>query len=68
MLGSELKESLKLKIKDYVTLLVSLKDGGINAIDFNVEGFYKSGIPEKDSRYISIPIQTAQNLLGTKEY
>ncbi|CAC9435554.1 hypothetical protein [uncultured Gammaproteobacteria bacterium] len=67
LLGSKLKESLKLKMNDYVTLLTILKDGGINAIDFNVEGVYETGIPEKDARYISIPITTAQELLGTDE-
>lgn len=67
LLGSILKNSLKSKINDYITLLATLKDGSINAIDFTVEGVYKSGIPEKDSRYISVPISTAQDLLGTDE-
>ncbi|OPX55817.1 putative ABC transport system permease protein [Oceanospirillum multiglobuliferum] len=65
MLGKDLARSLKLNIGDLVTLLSTTTEGALNALDFQVQGIYSTGIPELDKRQIYISLADAQSLLVT---
>jgi putative ABC transport system permease protein len=49
-----------------VTVLATMPGGGINAVDLDVCGTYRTGTPERDARNIMMPLGTAQELLGVK--
>lgn len=65
MLGKDLARSLKLNIGDWVTLLSTTTEGALNALDFQVQGIYSTGIPELDKRQLYLSLADAQSLLAT---
>jgi len=67
ILGIGLADGLGVKPGEFVTLLTSTKKGGINAVDFELKGAFKSGIKEYDDKALKIPLSLAQYLLNVKE-
>jgi len=65
VLGHGVAQSLNLKVGDRVTLVISLAQGAINTLDFEVIGIFQSFSREFDARAIRIPLPAAQNLLDT---
>jgi len=67
ILGVGLADSLGVNPGEFVTLLTSTKKGGINAVDFELKGAFKSGIKEYDDKALKIPLSLAQYLLNVRE-
>lgn len=59
VLGERLAADLKVKPGDSVTLLATTRYQGINAIDVEVVGTNRTGIPEMDARSIMLPLEAA---------
>ena len=57
--------SLQLKPGDYLTLLVSTSDGALNSLEFQVVGIFRTFARDYDNRAVRIPLEDAQDLLGT---
>jgi putative ABC transport system permease protein len=66
LVAEGLANSLACNVGDSISVLVNMIDGGLNAIDLEVRGIYKTGFPEVDKRNILISIETAQELLYTE--
>jgi putative ABC transport system permease protein len=64
LLGSDLAQGLAVEPGDIVTVLAAMSGGGINAVDLDVCGKYRTGSPERDARNILMPLEIAQKLLG----
>ncbi len=56
--------ALRIRPADLVTVLVTNRDGVLNAMDFPVRGTYRTGIPALDRRGVTIPLAAARSLLG----
>ena len=63
-IGSGLARSISGKTGDPCTIIVSMKDGGVNALDFNISGIVQSQIAELDDVYALANLKTIQNLLN----
>lgn len=65
-IGQGVARALNLKIGDRVTLVISLAEGAVNTLDFQVLGIFQSFSKEFDARAIRIPLTATQALLDTK--
>lgn len=66
VIGHGVARTLNLKVGDRVTLLLSLAQGAVNTLDFQVIGVFQSFSKEFDARAIRIPLSATQELLETK--
>ncbi|HDR47112.1 MAG TPA: ABC transporter permease [Geoalkalibacter subterraneus] len=64
LLGRDLAHGLNVQPGEMVTILASMCGGGINAVDLDVCGTYRTGTPERDARNVMMPLGIAQELLG----
>lgn len=64
MIGSGLARSIGGKSGDPCTIIVSMKDGSVNALDFNISGIVQSQIEQLDNVYALANLKTIQNLLN----
>ena len=62
--AADLAGALRIHPGDLVTVLVTNRDGVLNAMDFSVRGTYRTGIPALDRRGVTIPLAAARSLLG----
>ncbi|BAP89733.1 uncharacterized protein E1O_26020 [Burkholderiales bacterium GJ-E10] len=62
--AADLAGALRIHPADLVTVLVTNRDGVLNAMDFPVRGTYRTGIPALDRRGVTIPLAAARSLLG----
>jgi putative ABC transport system permease protein len=65
LLGEGLAKDLGVSPGDGVTLLVNSSETGLNALDVDVVGLYRTGIPEYDKRAIYVSLSLAQELIWT---
>jgi putative ABC transport system permease protein len=65
VIGQGVASGLRLKTGDYVTLLASTPDGGLNSLDLEVVGTFRSFSKEYDDRAVRMPLAAAQALLAT---
>lgn len=65
MLGEGLARSLNARPGSGLTLLVSTPEGGLNALDVQVQGVFSTGVPEIDKRLVYTTLDTAQSLMRT---
>lgn len=65
VIGAGVARSLKLKVGDPVSLVVSTPQGAVNALDFEVVGVSRSFSKEFDARSVKVPLRAAQELLDT---
>lgn len=65
LIGNGLAKSLDIKTGDWLTLLSSTEDGGMNAVDIQVKGIISTGIKELDDRLVRANLPHIQNLLYT---
>lgn len=65
VIGHGVARSLKLRPGDNVTLVVSTADGAMNTSDLQVVGVFDSFSKEYDNRAVKLPLETAQEILGT---
>jgi putative ABC transport system permease protein len=66
VIGQGVAQSLNLKVGQRVTLLISLAEGAVNTLDFEIVGVFQSFSKEFDARAIRIPLSAARELLDTK--
>jgi len=66
VIGQGVARALNLSIGDRVTLVISLAEGAVNTLDFQVIGIFQSFSKEFDARAIRIPLIATQTLLDTK--
>jgi len=64
--GSGLATALNIKVGDGLTIMTSTVEGGINALDINIQGIMQSGAKEYDDIALKLPLGTVQKLLNTK--
>lgn len=64
VLGQGVASGLGLKSGAYVTLLASMPEGGLNSLDLEVVGTFRSFSKEYDDRAVRIPLVAAQALLA----
>jgi putative ABC transport system permease protein len=67
VLGIGLARSMGAHLGDRLTLLGQTVDGAINGLDVAVVGTYTTGIKEFDDRAAVVRIDTAQQILNTKD-
>ena len=67
LLGSELARRLGAEPGRFVTVLSVTESGSINAVDLEVIGTVRTGIPELDSRSLQTPLVVAQELLRSSK-
>ena len=65
VVGHGVAQGLKLKPGDHVTLLANTLEGALNSMEFEVIGVFQSFSNDYDARAIRIPLDAAQELLGT---
>lgn len=66
IVGQGVARSLGLKVGDRVTLVISLAEGAVNTLDFELIGVFQSFSKEFDARSIRIPLKAARELMDTK--
>jgi putative ABC transport system permease protein len=66
VVGQGVASSLGLKIGDRVNLVISLAQGAVNTLDFQVLGVFQSFSKEFDARAVRIPLSAAQELMDTQ--
>ena len=66
LLGEGLANALNVSLGDYLTLLTTNAEGGIDARDVTVNGVISTGTRELDKRIIRVNIEHAQELLFTQ--
>lgn len=66
VVGQGVAKSLGLQIGDRVDLVISLSQGAVNTLDFQVIGVFQSFSKEFDSRAVRIPLPAAQSLMDTQ--
>ena len=63
VLGQGVAKSLGLKAGDRVNLVISLAQGAVNMLDFEVIGVFQSFSKDFDARAVRIPLSAARNLM-----
>lgn len=63
VLGQGVARSLGLKTGDRVNLVISLAQGAVNTLDFEVVGVFQSFSKDFDARAVRIPIDAARTLM-----
>ena len=65
VVGQGVAKSLGLKVGDRVNLVISLAQGAVNTLDFEVLGVFQSFSKEFDARAVRIALPAAQELMDT---
>lgn len=63
VLGQGVAKSLGLKAGDRVNLVISLAQGAVNTLDFEVVGVFQSFSKDFDARAVRIPLPAARSLM-----
>lgn len=66
VMGQGVARSLGLKAGDRVNLVISLAQGAVNTLDFEVVGVFQSFSKDFDARAVRIPLSAARNLMDTR--
>lgn len=66
VIGQGVAKSLGLKVGQRVTLVMTLAQGAVNTLDFEVVGVFQSFSKEFDARAVRIPLAAARNLMDTR--
>lgn len=66
VVGQGVAHSLGLKVGDRVNLVISLAQGAVNMLDFEVVGVFQSFSKEFDARAVRIPLPAARELMDTR--
>lgn len=65
LLGDKLSAKLGWVANDLLTLIGTTEGGSINAVDVTTTGAYNTGVPDRDSRAVMVPLAVAKALLET---
>ena len=63
VMGQGVAKSLGLKIGDRVNLVISLAQGAVNTLDFELVGVFQSFSKDFDARAVRIPLSAARTLM-----
>lgn len=63
VVGNGVAKSLGLKVGDRVTLVMTLSQGAVNTLDFELVGVFQSFSKEFDARAVRIPLEAARSLM-----
>ena len=66
VVGQGVAKSLGLRIGDRVNLVISLAQGAVNTLDFELVGVFQSFSKEFDARAVRIPLPAARELMDTQ--
>jgi putative ABC transport system permease protein len=66
VLGQGVAKSMGLKVGDRVTLVISLAQGAVNTLDFELTGVFQSFSKEFDARAVRISLTAARELMDTQ--
>ena len=66
VMGQGVARSLGLKPGDRVNLVISLAQGAVNTLDFEVIGIFQSFSKDFDARAVRIPLAAARDLMDTR--
>lgn len=66
IIGQGVARSLGLKVGDRINLLMTLSQGAVNTLDFEVVGVFQSFSKEFDARAVRIPLAAAKSLMDTQ--
>lgn len=66
VVGQGVARTLGLKIGDRVNLVISLAEGAVNTLDFQVVGVFQSFSKDFDARAVRIPLKAARELMATE--
>ncbi len=66
VVGHGVAKSMGLKVGDRVNLVISLAQGAVNTLDFQVVGVFQSFSKEFDARAVRIPLVAARELMDTR--
>lgn len=65
ILGEGVAAALQLQPGNYLTLMVNTAEGGVNTLEFEVMGIFRTFSKDYDARAVRIPLAAAQELLFT---
>ena len=65
VVGYGVAKSLGLKVGDRITLVITLSQGAVNTLDFELVGVFQSFSKEFDARAVRIPLEAAKSLMDT---
>ena len=65
LLARGLAESLGVRAGEVVTLVATTPEGTLNALDVTVAGVVTTGVAELDTRFLKLPLASAQRLAQT---
>lgn len=65
IIGQGVAKSLGLKVGDRVNLVMTLSQGAVNTLDFELVGVFQSFSKEFDARAVRIPLEAAKSLMDT---
>ncbi|UCV01917.1 ABC transporter permease [Dechloromonas denitrificans] len=65
IIGQGVARSLGLKVGDRINLVMTLSQGAVNTLDFEVIGVFQSFSKEFDARAVRIPLEAAKSLMDT---
>lgn len=66
VVGQGVAKSMGLKVGDRVNLVISLAQGAVNTLDFELVGVFQSFSKEFDARAVRIPLKAARELMDTQ--
>ena len=66
LVGYGVAQSLGLQLGDYLTLLVTMTDGALNSLEFEVVGVFRTFARDYDNRAVRITLAAGQDLVGTE--
>ncbi|MDP1537168.1 MAG: ABC transporter permease [Burkholderiales bacterium] len=66
VVGQGVAKSLGLKVGDRVNLVISIAQGAVNTLDFELVGVFQSFSKEFDARAVRIPLPAARELMDTQ--
>ena len=64
LLGEGVAKSLNLPIGGFVTVLANTPEGGLNSLEFEVVGIFRTFSKDFDARAVRLPLTDAQELLA----
>ena len=67
VVGQGVAKSMGLKVGDRVSLVISLAQGAVNTLDFELVGVFQSFSKEFDARAVRIPLSAARELMDTQK-
>lgn len=66
MIGEGVANALGLRPGDRATILANTDAGGLNSIDFEIRGIFRTYSRDYDAHAVQVPLASIQELLGTK--